>query len=318
MQRRISTSSRFFSLFALGRKVVADSPPLAYAQNRKWTGLERTRHFLRSLCSTTALFVRRSQDENRVLDLVFAWKRTEWQLNSRSWAVLWMIDVFKNYKKKGTTVFEGGGGGVMGGGRVRVCQVIAPRITRKVSKFWISFSETCRSIRSPYSTVCLHMEPSAKLGPPNWTLGRKLSRQLTTAGYDLVAKNIFGRKWRPGDRIFPALKVYSTNPPYYYYYCYYYYYYYYFFFFFFFFFFFYLKQLFWQSTIVKPATNKRRVEEGKEECIQKRNESRRKKRRREQKKKERWEHKEKGEQWEMNGKMNGGSMKSVGVRCNEV
>ena len=37
MQTRISiaTSSRFFSLFALGRKGVADFPPLAYAQNRK-------------------------------------------------------------------------------------------------------------------------------------------------------------------------------------------------------------------------------------------------------------------------------------------
>ena len=66
--------------------------------------------------------------------------------------------------------------------------------------------------------------------------------------------------------------------------------------------------------ITGETTIKRRVEEGKEECIQKRDESRRKKRRWEQKKEERWEHKEKGEQWEINGKMNGRSMKSVGVR----
>ena len=98
----------FFSLFALGRKGVADFPPLAYPRNRKWTHSP----FLRSLCSTTALFVRRQQDENRVLDLAFARKRTDWQLNGRSIAVLWMIDLFnKTTKKKGTTVFEGGGGG---------------------------------------------------------------------------------------------------------------------------------------------------------------------------------------------------------------
>ena len=36
----------------------------------------------------------------------------------------------RNYEKKGTTVFEGGGGGA--GGRVRVCQVNVTRITRKV------------------------------------------------------------------------------------------------------------------------------------------------------------------------------------------
>ena len=132
MQTRISTSSQFFSLFALGRKGVADFPPLAYARNRKWTDSS----FLWSLCSTTALFVRRSQEENRVLDLVFARKRTDWQPNGRSWAVLWMIDVFKRLpkkKKKGTTVFEGGGGDGEGG-RVRVCQVNATRITRKVFK----------------------------------------------------------------------------------------------------------------------------------------------------------------------------------------
>ena len=90
-RQRSQRPSRSSSLSALGRKGVADFPPLACTRNRKWTDSP----FLQSLRSTTALFVRRSQDENRVLDLVFARKRTDWQLNGRSWAVLWMIDVLK-------------------------------------------------------------------------------------------------------------------------------------------------------------------------------------------------------------------------------
>ena len=99
-----------FSLFVLGRKGVADFPPLAYARNRKWTHSP----FLRSLCSTTALFVRRQQDENRVLDLAFARKRTDWQLNGRSIAVLWMIDLFNKTtkkKKRNYRIWRGRGGG---------------------------------------------------------------------------------------------------------------------------------------------------------------------------------------------------------------
>ena len=176
IQRRISTSSRFFSLFALGRKVVADSPPLAYARNRKWTDSP----FLRSLCSTTALFVWRSQDENRVLDLVFARKRTDWQLNSRSWADRCVQETTK--KKRNYRIRRGGGGG-WGCGCVRVCQVNATRITRKVFEILnFVFGNLSFVFRSPYSTVCSHMEPSAKLGSPNWTLGRKLSRQFDHRG----------------------------------------------------------------------------------------------------------------------------------------
>ena len=98
----------FFVVRCLGRKGVADFPPLAYTRNRNWTDSP----FLQSLPSPAALFVRRSQDENRVLDLVFVRKRTDWQVNGRSWAVLWMIDVFKKLQKIRNCRIPRGGGGV--------------------------------------------------------------------------------------------------------------------------------------------------------------------------------------------------------------
>ena len=80
-------------------------------------------------------------------------------------------------KKKGTTVFEGGGG------RVRVCQGNVTQITRKVFEILnFVFGNLSLVFRSPYSTVCSHMEPSAKLWSPNWTLGRKVSRQIDHRG----------------------------------------------------------------------------------------------------------------------------------------
>ena len=129
MQTRISTSSQFFSLFALGRKGVADFPLLAYAQ----TESEQTRHFY-------GLFARlqhclfddgRMKIESSILSspgkeltgysTVGAEQFYGWSMCSRNYK-----------KKKGTTVFEGGGGGGDGAGvRVRVCQVNVTRITRK-------------------------------------------------------------------------------------------------------------------------------------------------------------------------------------------
>ena len=178
-----------FSLFALGRKGVADFPPLAYARNRKWTDSP----FLRSLCLTTALFVRRSQDENRVLDLVFARRRTDWQLDGRSWAVLWMIDVFKKLQKKKRNYRIRKGGGDGAGARVRVCQVNVTRIMREVFKILnFVFGNLSFVFRSPYSTVCSHMEQIAQnWGRQTGPLVEKLVAKLTTAACDLVAKNIF-------------------------------------------------------------------------------------------------------------------------------
>ena len=90
----------------------------------------------------------------------------------------------RNYQKKGTTVFEGGGGGGMGrAGRVRVCQVNVTRITRKVFEILnFVFGNLSFVFWSPYSTVCSHIEPNAKLGSPNWSLGRKVSRQIDHRG----------------------------------------------------------------------------------------------------------------------------------------
>ena len=60
----------------------------------------------------------------------------------------------RNYQKKGTTVFEGGGGG----GRVRVCQVNVTRITRQVFEILnFVFGNLSFVFRSPYSTVCSHI-----------------------------------------------------------------------------------------------------------------------------------------------------------------
>ena len=66
------------------------------------------------------------------------------------------------------------------------------------------------------------------------------------------------------------------------------------------------------------TTIKLRVDERKEEYMQKRDESRRKKKRLEEKKEERWEHKERGEQREMYGKLNGRSMECVCVACYDI
>ena len=90
----------------------------------------------------------------------------------------------RNYqkKKKKLPCSKGGGGGGAGG-RVRMCQVDATRITRKVFEILnFVFGNLSFVFRSPYSTVCSHMEPSAKLGSQNWTLGRKVSRQIDHRG----------------------------------------------------------------------------------------------------------------------------------------
>ena len=64
-----------------------------------------------------------------------------------------------------------------------MCQVNVTRITRKVFEILnFVFGNLSFVFRSPYSTVCSHMEPSAKLGSPNWTLGRKVSRQIDHRG----------------------------------------------------------------------------------------------------------------------------------------
>ena len=106
----------------------------------------------------------------------------------------------KKKKKKGATVLEGGGGDGAGG-RVRVCQVnVYSNNEKGFRNFELGFGNLSFVFRSPYSTVCSHMEPSAKLGSPNWTLVEKLVAKLTTAAYDLVAKNVFWSQmatWRP-------------------------------------------------------------------------------------------------------------------------
>ena len=57
---------------------------------------------------------------------------------------------------------------------LRVCQVNVTRITRKVFKILNSvFGNLSFFSGHGYSTVCSHMEPSAKLGSPNWTLESK-------------------------------------------------------------------------------------------------------------------------------------------------
>ena len=64
-----------------------------------------------------------------------------------------------------------------------MCQVNVTRITRKVFEILnFVFGNLSFVFRSPYSTVCSHMEPSAKLGSPNWTLGGKVSRQIDHRG----------------------------------------------------------------------------------------------------------------------------------------
>ena len=94
---------------------------------------------------------------------------------------------YQRKRKKRNYRIPGGGGG---GGRK--CAKFVTRITRKVFEILnFVFGNLSFFFRSPYSTVCSHMEPSAKLGLPNWTFGRKLVANLTTAAHDLVAKNIF-------------------------------------------------------------------------------------------------------------------------------
>ena len=90
----------------------------------------------------------------------------------------------RNYQKKKELPYsKGGGGGDGAGGRVRMCQVNVTRITRKVFEILnFVFGNLSFVFRSPYSTVRSHMEPSAKLGWPNWTLGQKVSRQINHRG----------------------------------------------------------------------------------------------------------------------------------------
>ena len=89
----------------------------------------------------------------------------------------------KKKKRKRNYRIRRGGGGDGAGGRVRVCQVNVTRITRKVFEILnFVFGNLSFVFRLPYSTVCSHMEPSAKLGSPNWTLGRKFSRQIDHRG----------------------------------------------------------------------------------------------------------------------------------------
>ena len=73
-----------------------------------------------------------------------------------------------------------------------MCQVNVTRITRKVFEILnFVFGILSFVFRSPYSTVCSHMEPSANWGRQTGPLVEKLVAKLTTAAYDLVAKNIF-------------------------------------------------------------------------------------------------------------------------------
>ena len=77
--------------------------------------------------STVSLF-----DYSTVCSTIAGWKsspryclrqETDWQLNCRSWAVLWMIDVFKKLPKKKTgnyRIRKGGGGGWGG----RACESV--------------------------------------------------------------------------------------------------------------------------------------------------------------------------------------------------
>ena len=86
-------------------------------------------------------------------------------------------------RKKKELMYSKGGGGSGGGGRVRMCQVNVTRITRKVFEILnFVFGNLSFVFRPPYSTVCSHTEQSAKLGSPNWTLGRKVSRQIGHRG----------------------------------------------------------------------------------------------------------------------------------------
>ena len=169
----------------LGRKSVADFPPLAYARYRNWTDSP----FLQSLRSTTALF----------FSTIARWKlsprsclrqeKNDWQVNGRSWAVLWMIDVFKKLQKKELPYSKGGGGG-----GARVCQVNVTRITRKVFEILnfvfgnLSFFFGRHTVDLPFVRTRNRAQNwSRQTGP----LVEKLVAKLTTAAHDLVAKNIF-------------------------------------------------------------------------------------------------------------------------------
>ena len=57
---------------------------------------------------------------------------------------------------------------------LRVCQAKRYANNEKdFQNFEFSFRKPVVLFRSLYSTVCSHMEPSAKLGSPNWTLESK-------------------------------------------------------------------------------------------------------------------------------------------------
>ena len=99
------------------------------------------------------------------------------------------------------------------GGRVRVCQVNVTRIRReRFSKFWISFSETCRSFSGRHTVPFVRTWNRAQnWGRQTGPLVEKLVAKLTTAAYDLVAKNIFWSQMatRRPDFSSPALPLVS-------------------------------------------------------------------------------------------------------------
>ena len=96
----------------------------------------------------------------------------------------------RNYQKKKELPYSKGGGGGMG--RARVCQVNVTRITRKVFEIWNFVFGNLSFVSGR------HAEPFVRTWNRAQNWGRKtgplvenLVAKLTTAAYDLVAKNIF-------------------------------------------------------------------------------------------------------------------------------
>ena len=167
----ISTSSRSSSLSARLGAWLTFRRSLSYE-----TEIEQTRHFycLFAQLNPSLFDGCRMKIESSILSS----SGKELSGKSTVGAVLSMIDVFKKLQKKRRKELPYSKGGC---GRERVCQV---NVTRKVFEILNFVFGTCRFFffRSPYRTVCSHMEPSAKLGSPNWTLGRKVSHQIDHRG----------------------------------------------------------------------------------------------------------------------------------------